>query len=117
MRNAKQGPMSRQPEWYFDANQDILGQGIDVVLNAAHRMVKCTQEEDMATIWYPFETFFRDISKAGAACFLSHHHPHEFHRSGYPKNHSYSNWGMYAGWGITSDWMGKNNRVTAIDSP
>lgn len=117
MLDAKQGPMSKHPEWFFDANQDIRGKGIDVVLNAAHREVKCTQVPGAATNRYPFETFFRDVSKTGAACFLAHHHPHERHPLGYPKYHSYSNWGMYTGKGRSSDWMSETNHVMEIDIP
>ncbi|HZI14511.1 MAG TPA: hypothetical protein VE153_29355, partial [Myxococcus sp.] len=108
------GPMCKQSGWVFDADENIRGTGINVVLNAAHRQVKCTQTPDADSTRFPFETFFRNVSRAGAACFLAHHHPDERFDSGFTKNDSYSNWGMYAGQGNHSDWMDVTNSVTEI---
>lgn len=115
------GPMYAAEPRYFDAERDIKGRGIDVVLNAAHIMIKCSQRENAELQRFPFERFMIGISQAGAACFLAHHHPGEKFApteecpEGIWKNHSYSNWGIFSGQGLPSDWMPNDTKVTIVD--
>lgn len=102
--------LSGQPTYrdgrYFDAGRDVGEHGIHVVLNPAHIEVKATQNVGADERRFPFQRAFRNISRAGAACFLAHHHPNELgEQAPWPKSNSYSTWGIFSGTGEDCDWM------------
>lgn len=109
------GPPNRTGAPFFDAQRDVRGQGVDVVLNAAHVGVKCRQRSGTSASRFPFERFCQEVSQAGAAAFLSHHHPDELMPDGGPRNDSYSNWGIYAGTGADTDWLAPDAPVHRIE--
>lgn len=85
----------------------VQAHGIDAVLCAAHVEVRGTVNEGRDPRRFPFETAMNRISAAGAAAFLSHHHPDQlWPGTPFPKSHSYNSWGVFAGSGADEDWMG-----------
>ena len=95
---------------YFDAERDLPEVQPDVILNAAHIRIKCTQEPGKKALWFPFEKFAREVSAWGAAAFFAHHHPNERRYDDIFKNHSYSTWGVFSGDGHFKDFRDWMNR-------
>lgn len=96
-----QGPIA--PSVDFSEQRDLAG--VDALLCAAHIEVKSTQQDGADTGRFPFETMLTRVSQAGAAGFLAHHHPAVRSSGGWPRNDSYSDWGIFAKTGAGPDWL------------
>lgn len=95
------GPIA--PSIDFSEQRDLAG--VDALLCAAHIEVKSTQQDGADTGRFPFESMLTRVSQAGAAGFLAHHHPAVRSSGGWPRNDSYSDWGIFAGTGTGPDWL------------